>query len=546
MYPGFVLCEENNLSFLKTTVSYFKYDGTAATIAGLMILMAFFIVFNYYLKVYMPLIKDTKRVSIELPIDTKSSLASTDFATNFEKINEVIENTVFYHSWTEFKETLNKDQRKENEIIYQNTKRPGEYFIPELILGQNRSFSSLDTWPGIFIGFGLLFTFLGLIGALFAAADAIRDSSDPNSVTAELQNLLQFASLKFITSVAGIICSIFITLSVKKMQNNMHGDLDRLNGKLESCLEYLSAEKLQIQTIKSIETMTGSVAKGVSDGVKKIAGNELRDFSTNMGQITTALSKTKPELEGVGKVYATELRTMETAVQESLKGVTSNLKSWTDDFGVALEENIKATSNVFTEYNDRMAKLIEDRAKQSETFNETISGSINSAISALQEASQQFSGSQNEAANNLRHATGELSAEMNRFLKDFTPLIDQLSKENAGLVEPLREFDNKIEQVKQAFSSYSVELKKVHGSLLEDSQNLRKTDDLHVTQLRNSIGSFQEAVSNLSKRFESLETNIQKAFDPLSDKVVQLSEDLKRGPTARSRLTSFFRRNRDE
>ena len=106
--------------------------------------------------------------------------------------------------------------------------------------------NSLDNWPNTFVGIGLLVTFLGLTVVVYDAAIAIEAAAtDVDKVLKALENLLTVASIKFLTSVSGIGCSIIMNLSIKSMQSNITQKLNRLHDRIERCLEFLSLERLQ-------------------------------------------------------------------------------------------------------------------------------------------------------------------------------------------------------------------------------------------------------------------------------------------------------------
>ena len=68
----------------------------------------------------------------------------------------------------------------------------------------------LSTIPGYFVGVGLLLTFIGLVIALSKAASGT--SSDAKSMTDALRQLLNAATFKFSTSIAGLFSSIVLSM----------------------------------------------------------------------------------------------------------------------------------------------------------------------------------------------------------------------------------------------------------------------------------------------------------------------------------------------
>jgi hypothetical protein len=96
---------------------------------------------------------------------------------------------------------------------------------------------SPPTWLGfaanLFIAFGLLATFLGLIAALTFATQGMT-SSDAAATQLALRDLLASAASKFITSVAGVALSIILRL----VERLLTVDLRQTIGALSRALEF--------------------------------------------------------------------------------------------------------------------------------------------------------------------------------------------------------------------------------------------------------------------------------------------------------------------
>lgn len=104
---------------------------------------------------------------------------------------------------------------------------PGEYFF-----GAISPPSWLGFAAGLFIAFGLLATFIGLIAALTFATEAMV-SSDASVVQSALRDLLASAASKFITSVAGVGLSIFLRVVERVLTVRLRERVEQLSHALE-------------------------------------------------------------------------------------------------------------------------------------------------------------------------------------------------------------------------------------------------------------------------------------------------------------------------
>ncbi len=108
-----------------------------------------------------------------------------------------------------------------------STQQPSEYFYAAM---------PVPTWLGfaanLFVAFGLLATFLGLVAAL-TFASAGMNAQDSGAMQAALRDLLTAAASKFVTSVSGVGLSIVLRLVERLLAADLRKRVDRLSSALE-------------------------------------------------------------------------------------------------------------------------------------------------------------------------------------------------------------------------------------------------------------------------------------------------------------------------
>lgn len=132
------------------------------------------------------------------------------FCENFQNIDEAFKKEgSFSHAWAEFGETLVHPEADEQKVI-RNTTRPASYLNVHAAIESGLPLPGYQAMPNYFVGIGLLFTFLGLVAGLHYAAEGV---NSPNVKEAQkaLEILLKVASFKFLTSIAGILSSLFLS-----------------------------------------------------------------------------------------------------------------------------------------------------------------------------------------------------------------------------------------------------------------------------------------------------------------------------------------------
>ena len=153
------------------------------------------------------------------------------------------------HAWQKFRETLISPEGQSG-VIISNTSRPHSFFTPSA-LGMN--FSFVRHVPNIFVGIGLLGTFLGLIAALTAALKSFHAGS--NSVVAQkaITDLLVTASAKFYVSAAALGVSIILTVVIRSFGTLLSRRLGKFNNLLEERLVFASAENIAGQQLEALK-----------------------------------------------------------------------------------------------------------------------------------------------------------------------------------------------------------------------------------------------------------------------------------------------------
>lgn len=156
-------------------------------------------------------------------------------------------------AWTEFCETLVLPVDKSTNPIFRNTVRPHVFFnLDRLELGVEDK----KSWPSVFVGVGLFFTFLGLIAALGAAVDVI------SSANAAVENVANEESLKRLFGamsaslyalMSAMFVSLLLTLTITHAEKSINMKLGRLNDKIERGVHFSTQEGLAQQSLVVME-----------------------------------------------------------------------------------------------------------------------------------------------------------------------------------------------------------------------------------------------------------------------------------------------------
>jgi hypothetical protein len=289
----------------------------------------------------------------------RSAKTKADFMSKYDLVYDALsDHPLVGHSWKEFDETLVKTGGP-----IRNTLRPQTFFNIALLKDRLVGLKFMTAIPGYFVGLGLLLTFVGLVIALskagMATSAAQMDGAGTGAEAMQraLRELLQAASFKFSTSIAGLGSSILLSLFFRCYTIGVESSLASFCEALEEKLDYVAPQSVTLIMVEQLEAqlaelkainseqffsrlgqevapsihgaMQGVIAplvdrvgaavdklsthsqSGMEDLLDRFtqnlqlgAGAELRDLSATLQSLQGALEQTRSGLSGSGEEFA--------------------------------------------------------------------------------------------------------------------------------------------------------------------------------------------------------------------------------------------------
>ncbi|MBO4368884.1 MAG: hypothetical protein J5803_02110, partial [Desulfovibrio sp.] len=198
-------------------------------------------IFNFYIPVHNSLRRALRKLD---KISGKEQ-----FFNNFDKIDTIFSSNSLKHTWDEFKESFIFPNKYDEEKIIRNTIRPQSFFNFDT-LSQQYNLSLYQSLPNSIVGVGLLLTFCGLVSAIYLTGESISSASTDDvlahteNLKTALDSLLKIAAFKFLTSIAGLVSSLFLSFAFRFINGIIRNDYHRLTTSLERNLQYESQEHL--------------------------------------------------------------------------------------------------------------------------------------------------------------------------------------------------------------------------------------------------------------------------------------------------------------
>ncbi|ASY43904.1 hypothetical protein CJD35_05140 [Sphingobium xenophagum] len=389
-------------------------------------------------------------------------------------------------AWSQFRETI----LDETEVPMRATVRADGYFLH---LGDDTRI--LAWWANIFVAIGLTFTFLGIVAALTTTVTALSAANGSANMTPALINLLTITSVKFWTSIAGVLASILLRVFDRRWHAASQRELECIvdaidRGTLFSPPQRIAAEQLRetkeqttalksfshelaiaigenlerqmqpmVQVLGGIQTSiddfkSGSfnqIGKELGDALSRNAGAEMAQLGTALTDMTTRLATIHEQIEGSGQAandqIAQAARDFATA-SDKMTTMFDALHTRIDATGARLTETAQTASSEAVEQFSRATSGIQAAFDQMRGEIADIGGRLTAGADAAATRNAEVLG---RAADALEAATGRAATGMSEAVD---AAVAKASEESAKAIA-------------SAFASFGARFEEASGGLVE-------------------------------------------------------------------------------
>lgn len=219
-------------------------------------------------------------------------------------------------AWREFQESM----VDESAAPIRNTNRPGAFFnraAPKMTM--------LTFASNIFVGAGLILTFLGLIVALNKAASGMA-GQDVALAKQSLQDLLIVAGAKFFTSVAGLGASIWLRFTEHGLSLKVRHETDQICELLERGLLYVSPQRLAVDQLEVLREQRDQLKFFNTDVAMQLSDRIGAQFIQAIAPVTASLDALNDNMASVTQgIGAGAREAIEKVSGDQLRGLSETL-----------------------------------------------------------------------------------------------------------------------------------------------------------------------------------------------------------------------------
>ena len=396
------------------------------------------------------------------------------------------------HAWTEFAETLIVPEASGP---IRNTARPQQYFNLHAAIEAGLPLSFYQSLPNIFVGVGLLLTFVGLVSALHFSAQGV---TSPNVAEAQhaLEGLLKAATFKFLTSIAGVLASIVLSLAFRHLARRLQVAFDRLNSALEARLHFVTAEAIALDQQQELKRQSLQLERFNTDFAVELANALDQKLSTTLAaSLTQAVQPVVMAVESLSGNFGTQ---NQDAIGKMIGEFQSSLKQ---SAGAEMQNVVTALSNIRETLDRTSAGMGENGAASGtriEQAAEALETTVRSMVDGLAAASSRMETLIRQGRENARADAEATSSAIALALRGAGAAV---GKDIAAAGGRLSE---DVERVSERLDAAMSPIGETLSSLTETLHTLDGRFDAQINQFDGSIGRLQGLVGHLERAGEQL------------------------------------------
>lgn len=486
------------------------------------------------------------------------------FSDHYDDINSAMsaedaEAKSLVQAWREFSETLVDETQ--SPII--NTYRPHTFFS-KAVPSQAR----LVFWSNLFVGLGLILTFLGLIVALYTAQKGMA-GNDPSQMQGSLVELLRVAGAKFFASVAAVSMSVVL----RSVEYRISGKSKKLIGELCSHLErgllYVPPQKIAIQQLEVLKEQRDQLKTFNTDFALQLSERIGAQFQTAIQPVAASLDTLSANIadmsQGMGAGAAKaieeasggELRALGQTLAvlgERLDGLSASVANSGDDAAkqikAAGEDFSKAAFDIRQAFESLVANVDNlggHLAEQGQAVATAQSQAMASALDGFQAMQAQSAGTIHEAVTAIRNASAEAAQHMQRQVGEALA---------SGVSESQHLFRHALEESGEGLKSASTSLAsavadaadKISGAsdgFLRSGESAAQTAAA-MSRVADQSKVVATAFDDSAKAFVSAALPVSKATEAINEAAAKIARSLETNSNSQQAVLEGLRKLADE
>lgn len=445
-------------------------------------------------------------------------------------------------AWREFQESM----VDESTSPVRNTNRPSAFFnraAPKLTV--------LHFASNIFVGVGLILTFLGLIVALNTAAQNMGE--DITAAKLSLEHLLTVAGAKFFTSVAGLGASIWLRFTEYNLSKKIRRDTDLICELLERGLLYVSPQRLAVEQLDVMREQRDQLKFFNTDVALQLSERIGAQFTQAIAPVAASLTELNDNMTSVTQgIGAGAREAIEKVSGEQLRGLSETLgelRGKLDVIGHSVGNSGADAANQIRLAGEDFSKAASDIR---EAF-DRLAGQVDGMGTRITEQSDAAQAAQQKALADILAGIEDAQARSNTMLTTMLTTLQAAGSEAAGSIRQEVEKTLKSgveasgETFRKAIEASSGELrdttKKLSDAVGEAAQQVERAS-VGFSQSGENAAQTAEAMRNVTDSARTVATSMSDAAQGFASAAGPVAEAARSVSQAASRVADTVEADR--
>lgn len=424
-----------------------------------------------------------ERLAALAPIENADGADASQqaFVDHFDSINTAMSaggsrSQELQLAWKEFRETI----LDETETPMRATARSDGYFLH---LGDDTRI--LAWWVNIFVAVGLTFTFLGIVAALTATVTALQSGQGTGGMTEALIRLLEITSVKFWTSIAGVLASIILRVVDRHWHASTQSKLEKIVELLDLGTLFSPAQRiaaLQLHEAReqtaAMKTFSHDLALAIGDNLERQMGPMIGALGGIQASIDDFKSGSFNEIgrefgEALSRQAGGEMQALAgalTTMTERLAGVNDRLEgssqAASDQIASAARDFLAASDSIgraFATLNERIEGMADRLVEQSEAASTRAAAHVAEERAAYQAIADDQRGAMRSMGEEVRAASTAATGDLVAAVRD---AVRHASEESgAGVRAALANFTDASSGIRNSFDQARGQIAEMGTSL---------------------------------------------------------------------------------
>jgi methyl-accepting chemotaxis protein len=450
------------------------------------------------------------------------------FQSNFAEIDHtLLDNKAISSVWKEFRKTLVLRGEKSESVVW-GTARPNNFFNPRSLLVQYDFVRSL---PNLFVGLGLLGTFIGLIAVLTFSTESLTAAANQDQIKKALSELLTTAAAKFYISAAGLVASIALTLLIRLTLKYLHGLVHELNDLLQARLLFTSEQDItqkqlsvQQDSLTELRLFNTNIAMKIGDAVRSAVEASNDTLTIKLSEIADSFARlVQSSGEGASRAVGDAMKGAFDAslrqASEAISGIAEQLRGLPDQLSQAAT-SIQEAGNAATLQQERLSESLKDAAKSIiHEAGTQIANNLNTGTQDVVRGLQATGATFGDSAEKIAGFFERFAGSGEDYIQTLSSLSEQNTKLESGLSAISSRISEAADRVTSAGTAVDSNLLKLLSSISEVSRLAAETNRVaqeSQTAIRQTVDTLQKQMSLHMDRFNNVDDKLANVFNIIS------------------------------